>query len=176
MLNAETDGADQQQQQQAKAKATVSKIAKLKVNRLEFDTQSDALVRTNEVYKNKIYRRDLVASWVPDRKTPLVPSVITDAVVSVPLEESLGQVIAEGPEDATAAGEAERMDADVGAARDARYVAAFEPDLQDLNGGNAGSMEVASLMQQLEELDNAARRSVAAEVESSLESRMGDAA
>ena len=63
-----------------------------------------------------------------------------------------------------------------GAARDARYVAAFEPDLQDLNGGSPGSMEVASLMQQLEELDNAARRSVAAEVESAVESRMADAA
>ena len=72
------------------------------------------MVRTNEVYKNKIYRRDLVASWVPGPKTPDVPSVITDAVVSVPLEESPGQVIAEGPGDATVAGEAERMDADVG--------------------------------------------------------------
>ena len=48
--------------------------------------------------------------------------------------------------------------------------------MQDLNGGNRGSMEVAALMQQLEELDQAAQRSVAAEVESAVESRLGDAA
>ena len=80
------------------------------------------------------------------------------------------------PGDATALGEADRMDADVGAARDARYIAAFEPEIQDLNGGTRGSMEVASLMHQLEELDQAAQRSVAAEVESELESRLADAA
>ena len=59
---------------------------------------------------------------------------------------------------------------------EARYIAAFEPEVQDLNGGNRGAMEVAALMQQLEELDQAAQRSVAAEVESALESRLGDAA
>lgn len=73
-------------------------------------------------------------------------------------------------------GEAERMDSDITAARDARYIAAFEPEVQDLNGEGRGSMEVASLMQQLEELDRAAQRSVEAEVESALESRLGDAA
>ena len=66
----------------------------------------------------------------------------------------------EGPADATAMGEAERMDADMAAARDARYIAAFEPDVQDLNGEGRGSMEVVSLMQQLEELDQSAQRSV----------------
>ena len=90
------DGADQQQ---TEAKSFVaSKIAKLKVNRREFDKQSEALVRSNVVYADKVYRRDLVASWVPDPNTPVVPSVITDAVVAVPLEESPGQVVAEGPE------------------------------------------------------------------------------
>ena len=82
----------------------------------------------------------------------------------------------EGPADATAMGEAERMDADMSAARDARYIAAFEPEVQDLSGDGRGSMEVVSLMQQLEELDRAAQRSVAAEVESALESRLGAAA
>ena len=81
-----------------------------------------------------------------------------------------------GPADATAMGEAERMDVDMAAARDARYVAAFEPEVHDLNGEGRGSMEVSSLMQQLEELDRAAQRSVAAEVESALESRLGDTA
>ena len=68
------------------------------------------------------------------------------------------------------------MDADVAAAREARYIAAFEAEVQDLNSGNRGAMEVATLMQQLEELDQAAQRSVAAEVESALESRWGEAA
>ena len=82
----------------------------------------------------------------------------------------------EGPADATAMGEAERMDADMSAARDARYIAAFEPEVQDLSADGRGSMEVVSLMQQFEELDRAAQRSVAAEVESALESRLGAAA
>jgi hypothetical protein len=164
-------------QQQAEAKAFVSsKIAKLKVDRREFDLQAETLIQTNVVYADKKYRHDLVASWVPDPNTPTVPSVITDAIVAVPLEESPGKVVADGPGEATASGEADRMDADVAAAREARYIAAFEPEVQDLNGGNRGSMEVAALMQQLEELDQAAQRSVAAEVESALESGLGEAA
>ena len=85
-------------QKQADAKAFVaSKIAKLKVNRMDFDAQSETLVKTNIVYADKEYRRDLVATWVPDRHTPTVPSVITDAVVAVPMEEDdPGQVVAEG--------------------------------------------------------------------------------
>ena len=43
-----------------------------------------------------------------------------------------------------------------------------EPQAQDLNQEQAGAMEVVSLMRQLEELDRASQRSVAAEVESSL--------
>ena len=128
------------------------------------------------VYAEKEYRRDLVASWVPDPNVPVVPPVITDAVVAVPLEDSPGQVVAEGPGDATASGEMDRMDADIAAAREARYIAAFEPETEDLNKQNSGAMEVTALMQQLEELDQAAQRSVAAEVESTLESRLGEAA
>ena len=116
------------------------------------------------VYAEKEYRRILVASWVPDPNVPVVAPVITDAVVAVPLEDSSGQVVAEGPGDATASGEMDRMDADIAAAREARYIAAFEPE--DLNKQNSGAMEVTALVQQLEELDQAAQRSVAAEVES----------
>ena len=87
------------------------------------------------------------------------------------MEESPGQVVAEGPGDATAAGEMDRMDDDIAAAREARYIAAFEPEPRDLNAENQGSMEVTALMRQLQELDEAAERSVAAEVESALESR-----
>ena len=59
-----------------------------------------------------------------------------DAVVGAPLEESPWLVAAEGPADATAAGQEERMDADVAAARDARYIAAFEPKTKDFNDGD----------------------------------------
>ena len=111
----------------------------------------------------------VVASWVLDPGVPVVPSVVLDSVVAVPLESSPGEVVAEGPGDATAAGELDRMDADIAAAREARYIAAFETEAQDLNGDNSGVMEVATLMQQLEELDQAAQRSVAAEIESAVE-------
>ena len=85
-------------QKQADAQAFVaSKIAKLRVNRKDFDAQGETLVKTNVVYADKEYRRDLVATWVPDPNSPTVPSVITDAVVAVPVEEeSPGQVVAEG--------------------------------------------------------------------------------
>ena len=100
-----------------------------------------------------------------------MPSIITDAVVVVNTEEGeVGEVVASGPGDATVAGEEERMDADVAAAKQARYISAFEPQAQDLNQERSGAMEVVSLMRQLEELDKAAQRSVAAEVESALES------
>ena len=43
-----------------------------------------------------------------------------------------------------------------------------------MNGENRGAMEVAALIQQLEELDQAAQRSVAAEVESAVEAGLVD--
>ena len=100
------------------------------------------MTKFNKVYHEKEYRRDLVASWVPDPNEPIVPRVITDAVVAVPLDESPGKVVEEAPADATAAGELERMDADIAAAREARYIAAFEPETRDLNDENRGYMEV----------------------------------
>ncbi|CAK0796442.1 unnamed protein product, partial [Prorocentrum cordatum] len=162
---------------QAQAKEFVAtKIAKLKVSRPEFDAQAAALTKSNVVYDKTTYDRDLVAKWVPDPAVAAVPPVIADAVVAVPLEESPGQVVAEGPGDATAAGEEDRMDADIAAAREARYIAAFEPETQDLNTKHSGAMEVTALMQQLEELDHAAQRSVALEIESAAEARLGDGA
>ena len=135
------ENVDKPEQQQAHAKDFVSsKIAKLKVDRREFDSQAEALTKFNVVYADKDYRKDLVASWVPDIETPVVPRVITDSVVAVPLEESPGTVVAEGLGDATASGEMDRMDADIAAAREARYIAAFEPETQDLNGENRGAM------------------------------------
>ena len=55
--------ADGPAEQQTKAKEFVkSKIAKLKVDRCEFDRQAEALTKFNVVYAEKEYRRDLVAS------------------------------------------------------------------------------------------------------------------
>ena len=143
---------------------------------MEFDQQAEALTTYNVVYSDKEYNRELLARWVPDPEEAVVPQLILDAVVAVPLETDPGEVVAEGPADATAMGEAERMDADVAAARDARYIAAFDPDAGDLSNKHTGSMQVAALMQQLEELDQVAQRSVAGEVESALESQLGEGA
>ena len=56
------------------------------------------------------------------------------------------------------------------AAKAARIINAFHPD--DIPGAQESSvsLEVAALMEMLEELENSAQRSVAAEIESSLES------
>ena len=58
------------------------------------------------------------------------------------------------------------------AARQARVISALDPDVQDFNE-NDGSLQVASLMRQLEDLQNASRRSVAAELEAALENDAG---
>ena len=155
-----------------KAKVVVSKIAKLMVDRSEFDEQAAMLQDTNCVYRETEYDKQLVASWVPDPDKPIVPSVILDRVVAVPCEGDPGAVVASGPADATAAGEADRADADLEAARQARVISALDPDVQDFNE-NDGSLQVASLMRQLEDLQNASRRSVAAELESALENGAG---
>ena len=155
---------------QTKARKVVKGIAKLKVSRTEFDRQAAALQATNAVYKHAEYDADLVAQWCPDANTPEVPPIIVDSVVAVPTEEEdPGRVVASGPGDATAAGALEQQDADVEAAKQARYVNAFSAEDIPGAGDTAASMEVAALMQQLEELDNAAQRSVAEEVESAME-------
>ena len=155
---------------QGYAKARVSKIAKLKVDRREFDQQAAALKDTNVVFNTTEYRADLVASWVPDATVPTVPPVILNSVVAVPLADDAGTVVSSGPGDATAAGEEERLDADVEASRQARYISAFETQVADLNESTtSGTMEVVSLINQLQELEQAAQRSVAAEMETAIE-------
>ena len=147
----------------------VQGIAKLKVHRAEFDRQAQALRTTNVVYKHTEYDADLVATWCPDEQTPAVPPMLVNSVVAVPLDDEPGTVVASGPGDATAAGSMDRQDADVESAKQSRFISAFSPD--DIPGASesAASLEVAALMQQLEELDQAAQRSVAAEVESAVE-------
>jgi len=97
-----------------------------------------------------------------------VPKAILDCVVAVPVQDTAGKVLASGPGDATAAGQQEDADIDAEAAKESRYVSAFSPE--DIPGASesSASLEVAALMDQLEELDKASQRSVAAEVESAL--------
>lgn len=99
-----------------------------------------------------------------------MPKAILDCVVAVPVQDTAGKVLASGPGDATAAGQQEDADIDAEAAKESRYVSAFSPE--DIPGASesSASLEVAALMDQLEELDKASQRSVAAEVESALES------
>ena len=111
----------------------------------------------------------MVTSWQKADGLPTVPPIIFDKVVGVPTEEQAGTTIASGPADATAAGEEDRVDADVEAAKQARYISAFEPNISDLNGDGEGAAEVTALLQQLETLNETAQRSVAAEVESAVE-------
>ena len=151
------------------AKRTVSKIAKLMVLKSELDAQSAALHDINPVYHEAQYDEQLVASWVPDNATPTVPKIILDTVLAVPLGDDPGTVVASGPAEATVAGEQDRTDAEVEAAKQARFISAFEPQKSDLNEQDSGTAEVVALLNQLESLDRAAKRSVAAEVESSIE-------
>ena len=100
-----------------------------------------------------------------------VPDIILDRVVAVQVEGDAGTVMSSGPADATAAGEAERLDADVEVSRQARYISAFEPQVGDLNeADSSGTLEVTALLHQLQQLEQAAQRSVAAETETALES------
>ena len=98
-----------------------------------------------------------------------MPQAILDCVVAVPVQETAGKVLASGPGDATVAGQQENEDLDTDAAKQSRYISAFSPE--DIPGAqeSSASLEVSSLMEQLEELDKTAQRSVAAEVESAIE-------
>ena len=93
------------QDAQSEARAVVRGIAKLKVHRAEFDKQADALLITNVVYQNAEYDASLVARWCPDPAEAAVPPVLLESVVAVPVGGGdPGQVVAEGPGDATAGG------------------------------------------------------------------------
>ena len=157
-------------QLQRQARRAVSNIAKLMVNRAEFVDESAFLQRHNYVYKTWASRDDtLLAKWnLRPGARPTVPDVILDRVVAVPTDDA-GDVQAAGPGDATAAGQAEQEDAEFQAARQSRCIWAFHPDGIPLDPCARAAMDVASLEAQLKDLDEAAQRSVAAEVESAVE-------
>jgi len=143
------------------ARQVVSKIAKLKVTKSLFDEQAAALKKTNIVYQEAIYDEQLLSSWVPDPAVDTVPPPILDAVVAVEAVKDPGQVVASGPADATVDGEQDRLDPDVDAAKQARYISAFEPQVADLNERSSATSEVVALLNQLEDLDATTQRSVA---------------
>ena len=155
---------------QRQARHAVSKIAKLMVKYDEFVEESSTLQRHNYVYKTWARRDDaLMAKWnLRHGAAPSVPAVILDRVVAVPTEEA-GDVQAAGPGDATAAGQAEQEDAEFQASRQSRCISAFHPDDIPVDPNAKAAMDVASLEAQLKDLDEAAQRSVAAEVESAVE-------
>ena len=162
---------------QLAAKRAVKGIARLKVSRSEFDAQAHKLRATNVVYAEAEYKSNLVARWCPARDVPAVPPIIIDNVIAVPPDRDEdpdvigggGRVVAGGPGDATAAGATERADTEAEAAKQSRFISAFSPD--DIQGAaqSAACLEIASLQHQLEEIDNATKRSVAAEVKSAIE-------
>lgn len=166
---------------QLAAQRAVKGISKLKVDRGEMDAQAERLQTTNVVYKTKHYQADVVARWCPDKAVPVVPPLIVDRVIAVEPDaadddnrrDPAGRVLFSGPGDATAAGEAERADADVEAAKQAQFISAFSPD--DIPGmsQSAACMEVAALENQLNEVENATKRSIAAEAESLIEGGAG---
>ncbi len=61
------------------------------------------------------------------------------------------------------------MGADIAATKETRYIAVFEPTTQDNNGDNCRAVELASMMQQLEGVDQAAQRSASPEVKPAIE-------
>ena len=165
---------EEQRARQLAALRTVKGTAKLTVNRAEFDAQAAALKATNVAYKNAEYKSDLVASWCPEKHVPRVPPPVLQCVVAVPpgaedTDDTGGQVVASGPADATAAGEAERADADVEGAKQARFISAFHPDDIPGAGHSSTCLEVAALQQQLDDIQSATKRSIAAEVESAVD-------
>ena len=158
------EDADQEQ-----AKRELRKVSKLMVNRKDFLREAAAFKGTNQVYSTTTCDEELLAQWCPDAEVPCVPPPILDSVVAVPVEgSSPGQVAAQGPGDSTE-GQFEAMaEEDVAAARDRRYVSAFEPVVEDLNNQDSHSAEVIALLTQLQEMEKTAARSVALEVEAAV--------
>ena len=155
---------------QQEAKEEIKKVAALQVVRSQYQKEAEALSSTNCVYNTAQYDEDLMAKWLPDPDLPAVPPPILDAVVSVPVEGSPGSVVAEGPATSTEGQQAMTAEDEIAAARESRFVSAFEPLVQDLNEQDHASAEVISLLNQLQEMEKTAARSVATEVEAAVES------
>ena len=84
----------------------------------------------------------------------------------VHLEGGVGSIVRQGPAESTEQAEAARNDADAYSSAENRYISALETEVRDFNTESEGTQEVVALLEQLKELENAAARSVAVEMES----------
>ena len=122
--------------------------------------------------RNPVYQagppldHEVLTKWCPDPAVPTVPPPLADCVVTVPVPGGVGGIVRQGPADSTEQAQAARSDADAHAVAENRYISALEPEVRDFNSESEGAQEIVSLLQQLEELESAAARSVAVEMES----------
>ncbi|CAE7026696.1 unnamed protein product [Symbiodinium sp. CCMP2592] len=145
------------------SRETVSRIARLRLDRNEFLAQAEALQNTNPVYQSGVteINRSLLAEWCGDQDA-VVPPPVLDCVVAVPVgEHGPGVVRQSGPAEATEVAQRARDSSE-----SETCVLAMEPQVQDFNAhGREISMLVVSMLQKLEELQEAGARSVALEME-----------
>ena len=152
---------------QEEGKKVVSKIADLKLDRHTYEQQYKSLQATNPVYRNGPQQdQEVLTRWCPDPNVPAVPPPLSDCVVTVPVQGGVGGIVRKGPAESTEQAEAARNDIDAHSSAENRYISALEPEVHDFNAEGEGAQEVVTLLQQLEELENAAARSVAVEMES----------
>ena len=110
--------------------------------------------------------QEVLTRWCPDPTLSVVPPPVLESVVTVPVQGGVGSIVRQGPAESTEQAEAARNDADAHSSAENRYISAQEPEVHDFNTESEGSQEVVALLEQLKELENAAARSVATEMES----------
>ncbi|CAE7197789.1 tkt [Symbiodinium sp. CCMP2592] len=149
------------------SRATVSRIARLQLHKQEFVQQAEALRETNPVYRSGVaeINRELLAEWFSSEES-VVPPPVLDCVVAVPVgEDGPGVVRQTGPAEATEAAQRTRDSSE-----SETCVLAMEPQVEDFNSrGQEISTLVVSMLQKLEELQDAGARSVALEMETMVE-------
>ena len=142
----------------------VSKIVQLRLHKDKFLQQAHALKTTNIVYATAVVNidADQLTLWLGD-EAEAVPRAVLDCVVTVPVGDSgPGSMRQEGPAQATVG--------NISCSQD-ETVFAVEPEAKDFNESQTDvASRVATMLQKLEELDNAGARSVAVEMASLVES------
>jgi hypothetical protein len=152
---------------QEQGQKMVSKIADLKLDRRLYEQQHESLHKTNPVHQaGPQLDQETLTRWCPDPKIPVVPPPVSECVVTVPVQGGVGSIVRQGPAESTEQAEAARNDADAYSSAENRYISALEPEVHDFNHESEGTQEVVVLLEQLKDLENAAARSVAVEMES----------
>ena len=151
------------------AQQVLSKIAKFKFAKSLSNKPVAGLKRPTPFTKKSFTKKQLLSFWVPYLAVDTVPPPIFDAVVAVQIVKDPRHVVASEPADATVDGGQDRLEPDVDVAKQRLYISVFEPQVVDLNERNSATSEIVALLDQLEDLDATAQRSVASEVESAIE-------